>query len=243
MGRSSPGKCREKEFSNVEAACRYSRALHLFAIDGGDTGLSGYRNPTRSRTGLFRLWLRPARPNSPQGHHAAGDRHQVRRARGGVRAGARQLHLPPVGKGGHHRRRTPARSDGEYQQVTDITFDKDGRREEHVVFAPPNTLDNGGVMMSPTDFEEIEHRLPFILTTDRPAAIRRHLPRPPACRRTRYLCLRGRAEEDREEPPLLPGQGMGRPAGLPDRPHQRQDRAAGHAPRPRRPAAAIHHLL
>jgi hypothetical protein len=54
---------------------------------------------------------------------------------------------------------------GEYQQVTDITFDKDGRREEHVVFAPPNTLDNGGVMMSPTDFEEIEHRLPFILTT------------------------------------------------------------------------------
>ena len=54
---------------------------------------------------------------------------------------------------------------GEYQQVTDISFDKDGRREEHVVFAPPNTLDNGGVMMSPTDFEEIEHRLPFILTT------------------------------------------------------------------------------
>ena len=26
--------------------------------------------------------------------------------------------------------------DGEYQQVTDITFNKDGRREEHVVFAP-----------------------------------------------------------------------------------------------------------
>jgi hypothetical protein len=31
--------------------------------------------------------------------------------------------------------------DGEYQQVTDITFDKDGKREEHVVFAPQNTLD------------------------------------------------------------------------------------------------------
>jgi hypothetical protein len=54
---------------------------------------------------------------------------------------------------------------GEYQQVTDITFDKDGKREEHVVFAPQNTLDNAGIMMSPTDFEEIEHRLPFILTT------------------------------------------------------------------------------
>jgi hypothetical protein len=54
--------------------------------------------------------------------------------------------------------------DGEYQQVTDITFDKDGKREEHVVFAPQNTLQR--VMMSPTDFDEIEHRLPFILTTD-----------------------------------------------------------------------------
>ena len=53
--------------------------------------------------------------------------------------------------------------DGEYQQVTDITFTADGRREEHVVFAPQNTLER--VMMSPTDFDEIEHRLPFILTT------------------------------------------------------------------------------
>jgi hypothetical protein len=54
--------------------------------------------------------------------------------------------------------------DGEYQQVTDITFNKDGRREEHVVFAPQNTLER--VMMSPADFDEIEHRLPFILTTE-----------------------------------------------------------------------------
>jgi hypothetical protein len=54
--------------------------------------------------------------------------------------------------------------DGEYQQVTDITFNRDGRREEHVVFAPQNTLER--VMMSPADFDEIEHRLPFILTTE-----------------------------------------------------------------------------
>ncbi len=53
--------------------------------------------------------------------------------------------------------------DGEYQQVTDITFSPDGKRAEHVVFAPQNTLTR--VMMSPTDFDEIEHRLPFILTT------------------------------------------------------------------------------
>jgi hypothetical protein len=54
--------------------------------------------------------------------------------------------------------------DGEYQQVTDITFSKEGRREEHVVFAPQNTLER--VLMTPADFDEIEHRLPFILTTD-----------------------------------------------------------------------------
>jgi hypothetical protein len=56
------------------------------------------------------------------------------------------------------------RVDGEYQQVTDITFDRDGKRDEHVVFAPQNTLQR--VMMSPADFQDIEHRLPFILTTE-----------------------------------------------------------------------------
>jgi hypothetical protein len=53
--------------------------------------------------------------------------------------------------------------DGEYQQVNDIVFDKDGRREEHVVFAPTNTLQR--IMMSPADMQDIEHRLPFVLTT------------------------------------------------------------------------------
>ena len=54
--------------------------------------------------------------------------------------------------------------DGEYQQITDIVFDKDGKRAEHVIFAPQNSLER--VMMTPTDFDEIEHRLPFILTTE-----------------------------------------------------------------------------
>lgn len=56
------------------------------------------------------------------------------------------------------------RPDGEYQQVTDITFNRDGKREERVVFAPQNTLER--VMMSPADFQDIEHRLPFVLTTE-----------------------------------------------------------------------------
>jgi hypothetical protein len=54
--------------------------------------------------------------------------------------------------------------DGEYMQVTDILFDSDGKRDEHVVFAPQNTLER--VMMSPADFQDIEHRLPFVLTTE-----------------------------------------------------------------------------
>jgi hypothetical protein len=55
--------------------------------------------------------------------------------------------------------------DGEYQQVTDISISPTtGRREEHVVFAPQNTLER--VMMSPADFKDIEQRLPFVLTTE-----------------------------------------------------------------------------
>jgi hypothetical protein len=56
------------------------------------------------------------------------------------------------------------RPDGEYYQVTDITFDKQGRRAERVVFAPQTTLER--VQMTPTDFDEIEHRLPFVLTAE-----------------------------------------------------------------------------
>ncbi len=55
------------------------------------------------------------------------------------------------------------RPDGEYQQVTDITFDKDGKRVEHVVFAPQNTLER--VMLTENDMKDIAERLPFILTT------------------------------------------------------------------------------
>lgn len=53
--------------------------------------------------------------------------------------------------------------DGEYQQVTDITFDKDGKRVEHVVFAPQNTLER--VMLTESDMRDIAERLPFIMTT------------------------------------------------------------------------------
>ena len=54
--------------------------------------------------------------------------------------------------------------DGEYFQVTDIGYDSTGRRTEHVVEAPPNSLER--VMMSPADFSDIEERLPFVLTKE-----------------------------------------------------------------------------
>jgi hypothetical protein len=53
--------------------------------------------------------------------------------------------------------------DGEYQQVNDIVFSDSGARTEHVVFAPANTIEK--VIMTENDFDDIVHRLPFVLTT------------------------------------------------------------------------------
>ncbi len=53
--------------------------------------------------------------------------------------------------------------DGEYQEVTDIVFDDSDHRSERVVFAPQNTLTR--LIMSQSDFDDIAHRLPFVLTT------------------------------------------------------------------------------
>ena len=54
--------------------------------------------------------------------------------------------------------------DGEFQQVIDILFDDKGHRVENVVFAPQNTLTP--ISMSREDFDDLEKRLPFVLTSD-----------------------------------------------------------------------------
>jgi hypothetical protein len=54
------------------------------------------------------------------------------------------------------------RPDGEYHQITDISFAPDGKREEHVVFAPQNTIER--VIMTENDMKDIENKLPFVLT-------------------------------------------------------------------------------
>jgi hypothetical protein len=54
--------------------------------------------------------------------------------------------------------------DGAYQQVTEISYDSKGAKLEHVTFAPADTLQR--IQMSPADISDIEHRLPFVLTTE-----------------------------------------------------------------------------
>jgi hypothetical protein len=54
--------------------------------------------------------------------------------------------------------------DGEYQMVFDVLFDNRGRRVQQVVFAPQSTLRR--IDVSREDLDDIEHRLPFVLTSD-----------------------------------------------------------------------------
>jgi len=54
--------------------------------------------------------------------------------------------------------------DGEYHQVFDVTFDDQGKKVKNVVFAPQATLQR--IMMTQEDVDDIENRLPFVLTSD-----------------------------------------------------------------------------
>jgi hypothetical protein len=54
--------------------------------------------------------------------------------------------------------------DGEYHQVFDITFDDQGHKLKNVVFAPQASLTRIG--MTQEDVDDIENRLPFVLTSD-----------------------------------------------------------------------------
>ena len=54
--------------------------------------------------------------------------------------------------------------DGEYREVFDVTFDDQGHKVKNVVFAPQSTLVRIG--MTQEDMDDIENRLPFVLTSD-----------------------------------------------------------------------------
>ncbi len=53
---------------------------------------------------------------------------------------------------------------GQYHEVYDVMFNDQGRRIENVVFAPQSSLEQGGLSMDQGDFEDIRHRMPFVLT-------------------------------------------------------------------------------
>ncbi len=53
---------------------------------------------------------------------------------------------------------------GDYHEVEDVLFDDKGNRIEHVVFAPQSSL--VGITMTREDFDDIRHRMPFVLTSD-----------------------------------------------------------------------------
>lgn len=54
--------------------------------------------------------------------------------------------------------------DGVFQQVFDVAFDDKGHKVKNVVFAPQTTLVRIG--MTQEDMDDIENRLPFVLTSD-----------------------------------------------------------------------------
>jgi hypothetical protein len=54
--------------------------------------------------------------------------------------------------------------DGTYQYVFDVTFDDRGHKFKNVVFAPQTTLRR--ISMTQEDIDDIENRLPFVLTSD-----------------------------------------------------------------------------
>ncbi len=53
---------------------------------------------------------------------------------------------------------------GEYHEIFDVTFDDKGRKIKNVVFAPQATLQK--ISMTSEDIDDIENRLPFVLTSD-----------------------------------------------------------------------------
>lgn len=59
---------------------------------------------------------------------------------------------------------TGNRVDGEYYIVTDVTFGRDNKRIENVVYAPPSTLQR--INLTKEDFYDLVHITTFDLTTD-----------------------------------------------------------------------------
>ncbi len=55
------------------------------------------------------------------------------------------------------------REAGRWEEVTDVLFDNNGDRTEHVISAPVPSLKN--IILTPEDLEDMRNTMPFVLTT------------------------------------------------------------------------------
>lgn len=77
-------------------------------------------------------------------------------------------------------------STGKWEMVTDIVFDSEGKRSEHVVYSPVSTLTE--VTLTPEDMEDLRNTQPFVLTAeDAPKYLIRYLGRQAVDEITTYV--------------------------------------------------------
>jgi hypothetical protein len=77
-------------------------------------------------------------------------------------------------------------STGKWEMSSDIVFDSDGKRTEHVTYAPVSTLTE--VNLTPEDMQDLSNTQPFVLTTeDLPKYLVRYLGRQPVDEITTFV--------------------------------------------------------
>ncbi len=77
-------------------------------------------------------------------------------------------------------------TDGKWETVSDIVFDSEGKRTEHVTYSPVSTLTR--VILTPEDMEDLRNTQPFVLTSeDLPNYLVRYLGRQAVDEITTYV--------------------------------------------------------
>ena len=86
--------------------------------------------------------------------------------------------------------------DGQFHEITTVSYDDKGRRLENVTFGEQSTLRE--VQLTQTDFDDIRIFMPWILTADEVPQYNLTYAGTAACRRSGYVRVSRRAEKRRE---------------------------------------------